>query len=131
MNNTITQTYFLYCRKSSEDDGRQVLSIDSQIGTLTDLAKSQGIAISRTFKMIMQNKEEIERELLQVRTLQNTENKMLFMQIIQNCPVLRRRKDSNLRSSFPDNILAGCSFKPLRHASTYWLSVDYYGSFLK
>ena len=48
MNNP-TQTYFLYCRKSSEDDGRQVLSIDSQIGTLTDLAASQGIAISRTF----------------------------------------------------------------------------------
>ena len=48
MNNT-TQTYFLYCRKSSEDDGRQVLSIDSQVGTLTDLAKSQDIAISRTF----------------------------------------------------------------------------------
>ena len=37
----------------------------------------------------MQNKEEIERELLQVRTLQNTDSKMLFMQIIQNCPVLR------------------------------------------
>jgi len=48
MNNT-AQPYFLYCRKSSEDDGRQVLSIDSQIGTLTDLAKSQGIIISRTF----------------------------------------------------------------------------------
>jgi DNA invertase Pin-like site-specific DNA recombinase len=48
MNNT-AQTYFLYCRKSSEDDGRQVLSIDSQIGTLNDLAKSQGIIVSRTF----------------------------------------------------------------------------------
>ena len=48
MNNT-AQKYFLYCRKSSEDDGRQVLSIDSQIGTLTDLAASQGVAITRTF----------------------------------------------------------------------------------
>ena len=48
MNNT-AQKYFLYCRKSSEDDGRQVLSIDSQIGTLTDLAKSQSVVITRTF----------------------------------------------------------------------------------
>ncbi len=43
------KTYFLYCRKSSEDDGRQVLSIDSQIGTLTSLAKSQGVAVLKTF----------------------------------------------------------------------------------
>src|SRR3989344_1390830 len=29
----------------------------------------------------------------------------------------RRRKDSNLRGSFPPNILAGCCLKPLGHAS--------------
>lgn len=63
-----------------------------------------------------------------VCTLQNTENKMLFMQIMQNCPTLRRRKDSNLRSSFPDNILAGCSFKPLRHASVFQNSLKAYQS---
>lgn len=45
------------------------------------------------FTTIMQKKDEIEKEILQVRTLQNTENKMLFMQILQNCPVLRKGQD--------------------------------------
>ena len=75
------------------------------------------IELHYPFQTIMQNKEQIERELLQVRTLQNTENKMLFMQIIENCPTLRRREDSNLRGDFSPNILAGCSFQPLKHAS--------------
>src|SRR5581483_6405199 len=36
--------------------------------------------------------------------------------VTSNFP-LRRRKDSNLRSSYPDNTLARCRFRPLSHAS--------------
>ena len=32
-------------------------------------------------------------------------------------PSVRRRKDSNLRTGFPVDILAGCRFRPLSHAS--------------
>ena len=55
------------------------------------------------FKTIMQKKEEIEQELLRVRTLQNTENKMLFMQILQNCPTLRAVWDE-VRTRLESNI---------------------------
>ena len=72
-------------------------SVFAALGSYLYLADQQiNIELHYPFKMIMQNKEEIERELLRVRTLQNTENKMLFMQVMQNCPVLRRRQDSNL-----------------------------------
>jgi hypothetical protein len=37
--------YCLYARKSSEDDERQAMSIDSQIKEMTDLATKDGIVI--------------------------------------------------------------------------------------
>jgi site-specific DNA recombinase len=38
-------TYFLYARKSSESEDRQVQSIDDQINRLTELANKEGISI--------------------------------------------------------------------------------------
>ena len=41
--------YFIYCRKSTEDKDRQVLSIDAQLFELKAIAANQGITIVETF----------------------------------------------------------------------------------
>ena len=41
--------YFMYCRKSSEDEDRQMLSIDAQISELKSIATGNGMAIVGTF----------------------------------------------------------------------------------
>ena len=41
--------FFIYCRKSSEDEERQVLSIEAQLAELRDFAKQQNLFVVREY----------------------------------------------------------------------------------
>jgi len=41
--------YFIYCRKSSEDEDRQMLSIDAQLSELNAIARQNNVVVVKTF----------------------------------------------------------------------------------
>src|ERR1051325_2752211 len=43
------QKYFIYCRKSTEDEDRQILSIDAQLSELNGITRQNGLVVVRTF----------------------------------------------------------------------------------
>ena len=50
INETQKIKYFAYCRKSTEDEDRQVLSLDSQENELKELAEYHGLKVVKTFR---------------------------------------------------------------------------------
>ena len=47
--NATSNNFFIYCRKSTEDEDRQMLSIDAQLSELNLIATQNGLSIVRTF----------------------------------------------------------------------------------
>ena len=47
--NARPQKFFIYCRKSTEDEDRQMLSIDAQLSELNSIATQNGLTIVHTF----------------------------------------------------------------------------------
>ena len=61
--------YILYCRKSSEDKGRQILSLDSQVNEMKKLADTLGL--------------EIEKEFRESKSAKKPDNRPLFSEMIK------------------------------------------------
>lgn len=61
--------YILYCRKSSEDKGRQILSLDSQEIEMKKIALSHGLSVSKVFK--------------ESKSAKAPNNRPLFLEMIQ------------------------------------------------
>ena len=50
MNNKTTTKYFLYARKSTDEEDRQITSIDDQIREMKKLASDRGLKIIKVFE---------------------------------------------------------------------------------
>ncbi len=70
--------YILYCRKSSEDKGKQVLSLESQTTEMKKLASDLGLEIVKTYT--------------ESKSAKKPENRPLFSEMIKYLKKTQKRR---------------------------------------
>lgn len=69
-NSASTITYYIYARKSSESEDRQVQSVDDQIDSMTGLAKARGLKIVKV--------------LQEAKSAKKPDNRSIFSEMLDN-----------------------------------------------
>lgn len=112
----LTFNFVRYARMWFEEGDRETRrALFSALGSNLLLTKRiVAIQLHAVFKTVADNVIQVESELENVRTSENTEDKRQLAQVWVVCPTLRKRRDSNPQAAFDGYRLATCRLT-IRH----------------